>query len=111
MENPTDKYATRYGKPCSDCGVALAYENAVRGSNLLCKPCLNARRRKWCADNPGLTLPLLRETNRLPGNDKTRRANQTPGGQNKLGPSPDRWKERSRTYEGIAKAMADQWGE
>ena len=36
--------------------------------------------------------------------------NQTPSGQNKLGPSPDRWKERSRTYEGIAQAMADQWG-
>lgn len=26
-------------------------------------------------------------------------------------PSPTRWKERSRTYEGIAQAMADQWGE
>ena len=25
-------------------------------------------------------------------------------------PSPDRWKNRSRTYTGIAKAMADQWG-
>jgi hypothetical protein len=25
-------------------------------------------------------------------------------------PSPDRWKERSRTYKGIAAAMADQWG-
>lgn len=25
-------------------------------------------------------------------------------------PGPDRWKERSRTYEGIAQAMADQWG-
>lgn len=24
-------------------------------------------------------------------------------------PGPDRWKERSRTFEGIAKAMADQW--
>lgn len=24
-------------------------------------------------------------------------------------PSPDRWKERSRTYTGVAKAMADQW--
>lgn len=28
----------------------------------------------------------------------------------KMGPSPDRWKERSRTYEGIAAAMAEQWG-
>lgn len=25
-------------------------------------------------------------------------------------PSPDRWKNRSRTYTGIASAMADQWG-
>ena len=25
-------------------------------------------------------------------------------------PSPDRWKERSRTYQGIASAMAQQWG-
>lgn len=25
-------------------------------------------------------------------------------------PGPDRWKDRSRTFEGIAKAMADQWG-
>lgn len=26
-------------------------------------------------------------------------------------PSPDRWKDRSRTYEGIAEAMAQQWGD
>lgn len=25
-------------------------------------------------------------------------------------PGPERWKNRSRTYEGIAKAMAEQWG-
>jgi hypothetical protein len=36
--------------------------------------------------------------------------NQTPSGQNKLGPSPDRWKIRSATYPGIAHAMATQWG-
>lgn len=36
--------------------------------------------------------------------------NQTPSGQNKLGPSPDRAKMRSRTYPGIAAAMAEQWG-
>jgi site-specific DNA-cytosine methylase len=29
----------------------------------------------------------------------------------KMPPSPDRWKERSRTYTGIAQAMADQWGD
>ena len=28
----------------------------------------------------------------------------------KMSPGPDRWKERSRTYTGIAQAMADQWG-
>lgn len=28
----------------------------------------------------------------------------------KMPPGPDRWKERSRTYPGIAEAMADQWG-
>lgn len=37
-------------------------------------------------------------------------ANQTPSGQNKLGPSADRWKIRSETYKGIANAMASQWG-
>ena len=26
-------------------------------------------------------------------------------------PGPNRWKERSRTYEGIAQAMAQQWGD
>lgn len=28
----------------------------------------------------------------------------------KMPPGPDRWKERSRTFEGIAQAMANQWG-
>ena len=27
-----------------------------------------------------------------------------------MAPSPDRWKERSRTYLGVAEAMAAQWG-
>ena len=35
--------------------------------------------------------------------------NQTDSGQNKLAPSEDRWKVRSETYRGIAKAMASQW--
>lgn len=55
-------------------------------------------------------LPPLVPTDKLPGDDSTRRSNQTPSGQNNLGPSPDRWKERSRTYQGIANAMAAQWG-
>jgi hypothetical protein len=28
----------------------------------------------------------------------------------KMPPGPDRWKERSRTFQGIADAMGDQWG-
>ena len=43
-------------------------------------------------------------------NDKPRWANQTGSGQNKLPPGPDRWKDRARTYQGWADAMADQWG-
>lgn len=37
-------------------------------------------------------------------------ANQTDSGQNKLGPSDDRALLRSKTYPGIAQAMAEQWG-
>lgn len=43
-------------------------------------------------------------------NGKPRWANQTDSGQNKLSPSGDRWAKRSVTYQGIALAMADQWG-
>lgn len=41
---------------------------------------------------------------------KKRWSDQTASGQNKLGPSEDRWKLRSKTYQGIADAMASQWG-
>jgi hypothetical protein len=41
---------------------------------------------------------------------RPRWGNQTDGGQNKLPPSDDRWKIRSETFEGIADAMANQWG-
>jgi hypothetical protein len=52
-------------------------------------------------------LPPLRATDPLV---KARYANQTASGQNNLGPSADRAKERSRTYPGIANAFAEQWG-
>ncbi len=61
-------------------------------------------------------LPELEPTNILTPtafqkNGKTPRwENQTPSGQNKLGPSKDRAKLRSITYQGVADAMADQWG-
>ena len=37
-------------------------------------------------------------------------ANQTDSGQNKLAPGPTRAADRARTYQGIARAMAQQWG-
>jgi len=49
-------------------------------------------------------------TNILPKPESGRWSNQCASGQNKLAPSPDRWKERSKTYQGIADAMALQWG-
>jgi hypothetical protein len=52
-------------------------------------------------------VPKLEPTNII---KKDRYANQTPSGQNNLGPSKDRWKIRSTTYQGIADAMAAQWG-
>lgn len=58
-------------------------------------------------------LPVLRPTQviepRIVGGKK-RWGNQTDSGQNRLGPSEDRWKVRSTTYEGVARAMAEQWG-
>lgn len=43
-------------------------------------------------------------------NGKKRWSNQTDSGQNRLGPSPTRAMDRAKTYPGIAKAMAEQWG-
>jgi hypothetical protein len=55
-------------------------------------------------------LPKLKPENILELPESGRWINQTPSGQNNLGPSKDRWKIRSMTYQGIAKAMARQWG-
>ena len=46
-------------------------------------------------------LPKLTPTNIVEG--RTSRVHHEP-------PGPERWKNRSRTYQGIAAAMADQWG-
>jgi hypothetical protein len=46
-------------------------------------------------------LPKLTPTNIVDG--RTARVHR-------MAPGPDRWKERSRTLQGIADAMADQWG-
>lgn len=54
-------------------------------------------------------LPDLEPTNVLEKKGDTWE-NQTPSGQNKLGPSDDRGKKRSEFFTGVAEAMADQWG-
>jgi len=46
-------------------------------------------------------LPRLTPTNIVDG--RSARVHRMP-------PGPNRWRERSRTFEGIAAAMADQWG-
>jgi hypothetical protein len=46
-------------------------------------------------------LAPLRPTNIVDG--RTQRVHR-------MSPGPNRWRERSRTYQGIADAMADQWG-
>ena len=58
-------------------------------------------------------LPLLTPTEYIEPrivNGKKRWGNQCDSGQNKLGPSDDRWKIRSETFTGIAAAMSAQWG-
>ena len=46
-------------------------------------------------------LPPIKPTQIVEG--RTARVHREP-------PGPDRWKNRSRTYQGIANAMAEQWG-
>ena len=46
-------------------------------------------------------LPKLTPTNIVEGREAK---------VHRMPPGPNRWKERSRTYEGVAKAMATQWG-
>lgn len=55
-------------------------------------------------------LPKLIHTHVLPKPKNGRWSNQTASGQNKLPPSDTRSADRSRTYFGIANAMAKQWG-
>lgn len=91
LENPTGKISTAIRKPDQ---IIQPWEYGEDASKATCL---------WLK-----RLPLLVSTNILPPG---RRANQTPSGQNNLPPGPDRWRERSRTYPGIAEAMADQWGD
>ena len=96
IENPVSVISSRIRKPDQ---IIQPYQFGHDASK---KTCL------WLKN-----LPLLKPTNHIPGrsvNGKLRWANQTDSGQNRLPPSKDRWKIRSQTYEGIAQAMAEQWG-
>lgn len=96
VENPVGIMSTLYRKPDQ---IIQPYEYGEDASK---KTCL------WLKN-----LPLLRPTQFVEPrivNGKPRWSNQTDSGQNRLTPSPDRAKNRSKTYEGIANAMANQWG-
>ena len=56
----------------------------------------------WLKGLPNLTPTNIIDVSRLPKKDVQRL--------HYLPPSKDRWKLRSKTYQGIADAMADQWG-
>ena len=96
IENPISVISSRIRKPDQ---IVTPYEFGHDASK---KTCL------WLKN-----LPLLKPTKMIEPrivNGKKRWGNQTDSGQNKLAPSDDRWKIRSETYEGIADAMAAQWG-
>lgn len=92
LENPVGCISTRLRKP--DC-ITHPWEHGHPESKTTCL---------WLKN-----LPKLTPTNLLQKPSSGRWDNMTPSGQNKLGPSKDRWKERSKTYQGIARAMAAQW--
>lgn len=96
VENPIGILSTRIRKPDQ---IVQPYQFGEDASKSTCL---------WLKG-----LPLLKPTRYVEPrivNGKKRWANQTDSGQNKLTPSDTRWAERSRTYPGIARAMADQWG-
>ena len=62
----------------------------------------------WLKNLPKLTRTQYVEPRMVDG--RPRWGNQTDSGQNRLGPSAERWKVRSATDQGIADAMAEQWG-
>jgi hypothetical protein len=92
LENPVGCISTRIRKP--DC-IIHPWEHGHPESKTTCL---------WLKN-----LPKLTPTNVLQKPASGRWENMTPTGQNKLDPSKDRWKERSKTYAGIASAMAAQW--
>lgn len=96
LENPISVISSRIRKPDQ---IITPYQFGHDASK---KTCL------WLKNLPRLTSTKMIEPRII--NGKKRWGNQTDSGQNRLGPSEVRWKIRSETYEGIADAMAEQWG-
>ena len=96
IENPVSVISTRIGKPDQ---IINPYQFGHDASK---KTCL------WLKGLPPLKPTQVIEPRIV--NGRKRWGNQTDSGQNRLSPSPDRWKLRSATFPGIAAAMADQWG-
>lgn len=96
LENPVSVISSRIRKPDQIIQPWMFGDDASK------KTCL------WLKGLPKLVPTDIVEPRIVDG--RKRWGNQTGSGQNKLGPSPDRWKIRSATYPGIAQAMAEQWG-
>ena len=97
IENPISVISSRIRKPDQ---IITPYQFGHDASK---KTCL------WLKNLPPLKPTQMIEPRIV--NGRKRWGNQTDSGQNKLSPSKDRWKIRSATYEGIANAMAAQWGD
>jgi len=100
IENPIGIMSTQYRKPNQ---IIQPYNFGHDASKRTCL---------WLNKLPLLKNTKYVEPRKVEYKDKIRNrwANQTDSGQNALPPSKDRWKLRSKTYEGIAEAMAEQWG-
>lgn len=117
LENPISVISSRIRKPDQIIQPWMFGEDASKSTCLwlkglpLLKPTNIVEGQLYCCGSK-IENGDVRGCPNCNGDKKAKRiyANQTTSGQNNLGPSPTRWKERSRTFEGIAKAMADQWG-
>lgn len=101
VENPIGCLSTRVRKPDQ---IIQPHQFGDDASKATCL---------WLVGLP-LLVPTCHVAPRMVmqgGKMMKRWANQTDSGQNKLAPSADRWKIRSKTYQGIANAFAKQWGE
>jgi hypothetical protein len=96
VENPVSVISTRIRRPDQ---IVQPWQFGHDASKTTCL---------WLKGLPALRPTQIVEPRIVDG--RKRWGNQTDTGQNRLSPSPDRWKRRSVTYAGIAGAMAAQWG-